>query len=294
VDIANGTAFTNNASALTTIGVNLAPVITYTTAVGSGSQAWRGYYDASTHQAGVAARLAGIYYPFHASPTFQVTDNAAAQTVTVASLFRADVTLAAGGSTGTLTVNALNQFVGAGTTVPANVTVAAWTGVNLGGPVATGTVTTRKGVNIAAASGAGLGTDIGIDIAAMTAGTVANIGIRNASPTVYTPSSVQALVAGTTIVADASTIHITSSGIITLTANPLIAAGQNGQVLRIINDNTTASRTITFTSESGDAGIGLSLGAATRAVGPGGSITLIYSSAHSKWVECGINLGGQL
>lgn len=108
---------------------------------------------------------------------------------------------------------------------------------------------------------------------------------------IATPSTVQALVAGTTISPNAAVIHITSVGVISLSATPTITAGVDGQVLVIINDNTTASRTITFTSNDTLAGSNLSLSATTAAIGPRGSITFVYSAALTRWVQIGVSAG---
>lgn len=181
VDIANATAFTNNAAALTTMGVNLAPVITYSTGVGGGNIGWRGFYDTSTHQSSVANGLTGTFYSFHSSPTVKASGNTNAETIGTLQGFRSDVTLVAGGATGTITVTSLTQFAAPAITVPANGTVTTLNQINIAGPVATGTITTRRAINISDGSGAGtFTTNVGIDIAVLAAGGT-NIGIRNAA-----------------------------------------------------------------------------------------------------------------
>ena len=131
-------------------------------------------------------------------------------------------------------------------------------------------------------------TFVGLDIAQVTAATT-NIGIRNASPTVYTPSSSQTLAAGTTVSPNATNLAITATGATTLTATPTITAGQAGQVIQIVN---VGSNAITFQSNATLSGSNLSLGATTRAVGAKGSLTLIYNSTLTRWVELGFNAGG--
>ncbi len=157
----------------------------------------------------------------------------------------------------------------------------------------TGTTTTVNHIliNDATTPSTGtIGTQYGIDIASMNAATV-NVGIRNASKTSFSPSTVQALVAATTISPNATALQVTSTASITLTATPTITAGVHGQMLVILNNNTTAARNITFQSEATAAGTNLSLAAGTIVVGPRGSLTLMYSSTLTRWVQIGQNIG---
>ncbi len=155
-----------------------------------------------------------------------------------------------------------------------------------------GTLTTLNHIIINDATGAGtVTTQIGIDIAALAKGGTLNTGIRNASTTVFTPTSGQALVAATTISPSATMIQVTSSASITLSATPTITAGTNGQLLVIVNNNTTAARNITFQSEATAAGTNLSLAAGTIVVGPRGSLTFMYSTTLTRWVQIGQNIG---
>jgi hypothetical protein len=144
------------------------------------------------------------------------------------------------------------------------------------------------------ASGAGaVTTQIGLDIAAFAKATT-NMGIRNASTTMFTPTANQTLAAATTVNPNATAIAViqTSGANITLTAAPTITAGTTGQVLVITNVSTVAGSTFTFQSVSSLAGSTLSLGATTRVVGLKGSLTLQWNATLTRWVEIGFNAGG--
>lgn len=123
---------------------------------------------------------------------------------------------------------------------------------------------------------------IGVDVASLTRGT-ANIGIRNASPTVYTPSAIQTLAAASAILANASVVQINSVGNVLLTSTPTIANGQDGQILVIINVDTVD--TITLQDETNLAGTNLRLSAATIGLGPRDTITLTYNSSLGDWIQ---------
>jgi hypothetical protein len=107
------------------------------------------------------------------------------------------------------------------------------------------------------------------------------------------PSTAQTLAAGTTITPNARTIQViqSSGSNITLTAAPTITAGTSGQRLTIVNVGTVSGSGFIFQSKSSLAGSTLSLGATTRTVGIGGSLSLVYNTALTRWVETGFNGG---
>lgn len=105
----------------------------------------------------------------------------------------------------------------------------------------------------------------------------------------YSASTAQTIGTGTTITPNSTHVQITATGVTTNTAHPTITAGQNGQLVVVVNTGTNA---ITLTSNSSSAGTNLSLGAATRVLAAKGSITLIYNTALTEWVEIGFNPGG--
>lgn len=149
----------------------------------------------------------------------------------------------------------------------------------------TTTITTRRGflVNDITKSASGgtetVTTNIGVDIAALSNGAT-NIGIRNADATVYTPGSAQTLNAvGSSITPSATYIQVTASGATgTLTSNPQIADGVDGQIIYIVYTN---GATGSFTFADGN---GLKL-AGTMLMDQDNSITLMYSSAIGDWIE---------
>jgi hypothetical protein len=225
------------------------------------------------NQPTVANNLSAVV-GFRAAPIFQA-DGASISvgTVSTTAMFRAfpqTNVINAGTISGiTLTNFSSNLSVGASTTV---------------------TQMTHFIANAAANSGT-LTTEIGLDVGALVGATA--IGIRNASTTLYTPTASQTLAAGTTVQANATHIQViqTSGANITLTAQPTISSGQSGQLLVITNISTVAGSSFTFQSSSSLALGLLSLGATTRVVGVKGSLTLIYNSTLSRWVEIGFNGG---
>lgn len=128
-------------------------------------------------------------------------------------------------------------------------------------------------------------TVIGLDIAQLTRGTT-NIGIRNASPTAFTPSTAQNITAaGTTLLANATVIQLTADNNYTLSSTPTIADGVDGQILIIVN--VDAVDTITLQDQGTLASSNLRLAATTVALGPRGSIKLMFSSTVGDWIQIG-------
>ncbi len=193
LDIANAVAFTNNATSVTPTGVFLAPVMNYSISP-AGTAGWRGFSDSSTQQntSGVGTTLAGLFASFEAAPTFKTT-SANANTITTVHNFRAAPILA-GTASGVLTITTLAQFACGTVTVPANVVVSTFNQLSISGPSvsASGTCTTRRGINIADASNSGtLTTNIGLDIAAHTAGGTTNLGIRSFADILVSAANIQ-------------------------------------------------------------------------------------------------------
>lgn len=105
----------------------------------------------------------------------------------------------------------------------------------------------------------------------------------------FTPTAAQTIGAATTISPSSSHVQITAASPVTNTAHPTITAGASGQVISIVN---TGANAITLTSDASSVGTQLSLGATTRAIGAKGSLTLIFNTALTRWVEIGFNAGG--
>lgn len=121
--------------------------------------------------------------------------------------------------------------------------------------------------------------NIGVDIAALSTATT-NIGIRNADTTVYTPGAAQTLnTTGSSITPSATMIVVTASGATgTLTSNPQVADGVDGQIIHIVYTN---GATGSFTFADGN---GLRL-AGTMLMDDSNTLTLMYSSTIGDWVE---------
>jgi hypothetical protein len=107
----------------------------------------------------------------------------------------------------------------------------------------------------------------------------------NAGTMVCTPSSAQTLAAATAILANAEVVQVDATADRTLTATPTIADGTDGQVLTILNVDSTD--TITLQDQGTLAGSNLRLTANTIALGPRDSVKLLYSGSIGDWVQVG-------
>ena len=136
-------------------------------------------------------------------------------------------------------------------------------------------VTTRKGFEMFDATGSGVVTQIGLDILPLAAGSFFNIGIRNASNTVYSPPARQIIAAaGNTILPAATCISLRnqSGASITLTSTPTVSTTNiaDGQILIIKMSNSNLTSTVIVQSNGTLAGSALSLGATTRTLSRSG------------------------
>ena len=103
--------------------------------------------------------------------------------------------------------------------------------------------------------------------------------------TVQTPSTLQSLLAASTITADATKIRVVGNGgAVVLVSTPSILAGTaDGQ--RVLIKGTSAANTVTLTDEAGLPGSTLQLSAATRALALNSQIELSWDSTTSMWCE---------
>lgn len=129
-----------------------------------------------------------------------------------------------------------------------------------------------------------------------------SIGLLNASTTALVPNAVT-VVADFTLTPTSSCIALESTASVSasttaavlpkpesITYNGVTEMTGDGQVITLVNANATGSAyDITFTSGTTEL---LSLGAATRVLAPGGSLTLIYVNTFGRWVEVAFNPGG--
>lgn len=102
-----------------------------------------------------------------------------------------------------------------------------------------------------------------------------------------TPSNPQTISAATDTIdptVSPYTYLTNTTGNITLTSTPTIADGVDGQILVVMNSTGSTGRVI-LQRKATLPGSNLSLGAATRVLFPGGSITLIFSSTSGLWME---------
>jgi hypothetical protein len=97
----------------------------------------------------------------------------------------------------------------------------------------------------------------------------------SAAAIVMTPGTAQTLIATSSIVPSAGIIPIQSTAPITLTSNPQITAGTNGQRITVVNIGTNA---ITLVN-----GSGLIIGQNHIMYG-GRAIGLVYLSTYSSWI----------
>ena len=146
------------------------------------------------------------------------------------------------------------------------------------------TVTTLKGFNYADVSidgGTGtetVATQVGVDIGALANGGT-NIGLRNASTSVFTPTT-QAIAAATDTITCNTTFKkfTTFTGTNALTSNPSIADGQTGQICILENVDATGTDCITLT----DSTKGMQL-SGNFTLCPNDTIILIYDG--TDWIE---------
>lgn len=117
-------------------------------------------------------------------------------------------------------------------------------------------------------------------IGSTTPNTGSFTNLTNNGTLVTTPRATQTLTATSTIASNANIIPISSASSITLTSNPQIAAGSNGQRLTLVN---VGAFVITIVN-----GAGLNLGTIsvmpTVTLDPGEIINLVYLTALSAWV----------
>jgi Major tropism determinant N-terminal domain len=148
------------------------------------------------------------------------------------------------------------------------------------------TANIRRAVHVGDVGGGGtLTTNVGIDISTLAKGGT-NIGIRNASTEIATPS-VQTLTAvGNAIVANAKVKRLdnTSGGSLTLTSAPTIADGQDGQILILFN---SSAQNVVLQDQGTLANSNLRLSATTITLSQRDSIELIFSSTVGDWVQIG-------
>lgn len=112
--------------------------------------------------------------------------------------------------------------------------------------------------------------------------------LRVAREELLTPSSVQTLTASSAILANAGIVQVSAASAITLTSTPTIAAGIDGQLLKITNVGLS---TITLQDRSALAGSNLVLSDAAVFIKTGFSLELIYFTSAGAWCQLGMPRG---
>jgi hypothetical protein len=113
------------------------------------------------------------------------------------------------------------------------------------------------------------------------ASTISASDLTRTGRNILTPASTQTLTATSTITVASTVIPISSASSITLTSNPQVATGANGQEIELVNIGS-------FNISLAD-GNGLLLGRAVTLF-PGRVLRLRYLTTYSSWVDCNFNL----
>lgn len=201
------------------------------------------------------------------SPTISSTATSGTSTLGKHDAVQSDLQLTMNGSGGTMTLpdDIGLEIAGTYTNTAGTLNVTRRTGVKYSEVTTSGTV--------------GLVDNIGYDVGPLTKGTGVVAGIRNASRTIYTPTT-QAIAAATDTITCDTTIKkfTTFTGTNAMTSNPTIADGTTGQVCTLENVDATGTDCITLT----DATKGMQL-AGNDTLCPNDTITLFYDG--TDWVE---------
>lgn len=105
---------------------------------------------------------------------------------------------------------------------------------------------------------------------------------------ILTPSSLQSLAAGTALTLNAGKIRVEGSGgAVTCTATPSIADGTDGQIVYILG--TSDVNTWTIQDQGGLGSSNIELGAATRVLGKGDILCLMFDTTDSVWYEVSVS-----
>jgi hypothetical protein len=131
--------------------------------------------------------------------------------------------------------------------------------------------------------GGTVATQVGFDVALLSGATV-NIGVRNASIEVDTPTVATITAVGNTITHTSKlvTLNNTSGSSKTLTSTPTITAGQDGELLTLIN---TSANDVVIQDNGTLVGSTLRLAAASRTLSTRDSIRLLWNATIGGWCE---------
>lgn len=277
------TNYTN--SATTYYGLFADNTITMSGTATSGNH-WEGIRLGQTLSFTNGGYLLGSW-AFSDSTTWTSTVNSLAFS-TMASYVATPVITAGGtGQTGSWVGFASGVTVGR--TSSNDITLSTLTHFNASAPtVNTGcAVTTRTGLLIANANNALIGTNIGVDIATQSGATTANIGLRNASTIVFTPVTKTITATTDTIPINASIILLNNTSGSSKTLAPaasgaIMADGQNGQVVKLINVGTSD---VVLTDQGTQAGSNLRTVGTAVTLTTRDSVEFTYNTTTNDWTQ---------
>jgi hypothetical protein len=264
VDVTSSRTLTMSSSTSAANGlraVSFAPTVTLGAAAGAASH--RIFENIATIKNDTSTRTLAGCASFYSKPT--ITADTGTLTVTAAYGFQSDVTMGVVNG-GTLAIPA---FAGLSSTatVGTGVTVTTLAHVQVTAPTVSGTVTTQYGVVIPALAEA-----------------TVNIGLENASTTVFTPSQQAITAVGDTIRIDRTTVRLnnTSGSSKTLTSAPTMADGQSGQIIILTN---TSANDIVLQDQGTLASSNLRLVSTSITLGTRDSVMLRYDSNVGDWIQ---------
>ena len=246
-DFASGTYTMNNAnSTMGAFSVAAPVVLDWTVAPTSASS----FFNASPKVRASTAISSRLFRPFIAGPTYDA--NAVTLTLTDNGMFEAIPTYTIT-SAGVIAGSQRGFYTTA--TVGASATLPQWRGFVFDDATGAGAVTTQ----------------VAIDIAPLSKATT-NIGIRNADNTVFTSGATQSIASGgaTTLTCSATFIEIDypTGGAVTVSNNPTIGDGQDGQFCIIVNVDSADTITLQGRGGLGRVLTSDSQAAANLALGP--------------------------
>jgi len=111
-------------------------------------------------------------------------------------------------------------------------------------------------------------------------GTFVSVGLTNSGKDIRTPTAKSITAASDTIPITGPVVKITLDANYTLTSQPTIANGTDGQVLIIVNVDGADTLTL-----NDGVDYNLRLNASTVALGPRDALTLLYSSDLTDWIQ---------
>jgi hypothetical protein len=247
VDVANATTITMNAASITLKGLLFAPTATWTTNPGAFGIGAIGVHLNATWQGGTGATdtfTGASWFGMRISDTIKSQD-ANSRTMSVYDALDLAPALSSGG---TLIVSTLTNLNISGLTIPSGATVTTLNGIVIAAPSVTGTLTTFRGIDIAAVRNS-------------ANAPTSNVGIRNLSSLlqqgafVGTPNTVTVTTNAGTVAVTAFTSNFTNSSAAAMTITLATSGATDGQISIVrVYDATNVQQNITWVNtENGEA-----------------------------------------